>query len=318
MKHVLVIRFSALGDVAMLVPIVRAAAEKYPDVSFTMLSQQRFADLFSGLPANVIFHGVDLKKQSLLEIVSGLESYDLVADMHSVIRSVYIRAAMLFKGAKIASIHKGREEKRQLTKGKKHKPLKHTTLRYAEVFATLGLPIELPTNTCSGEGQGIGIAPFAAHQGKIYPTDRMERVIALLSESGERIVLFGGGKKEKEILGAWADKYPNVESVAGKLTMTEELALMRGLRVMLTMDSGNMHLASLVGTRVVSIWGATHPYAGFLGFGQSEDDCIQRDLPCRPCSIYGNKPCKFGDYRCMDITPEEIAGKILSVYEDCH
>lgn len=302
----------------MLVPIVRAAAEQYPDVSFTMLSQERFADLFGPMPANVTFHGVDLKKQSLIEIVSDLGSYDLVADMHSVIRSVYIRAAMLFKGAKIASIHKGRTDKRQLTKGNIHHPLKHTTVRYAEVFAALGLPIEMPTNTCSGEGQGIGIAPFAAHQGKIYPTERMERVIELLSQSGERIVLFGGGKKEKEILNAWAAKYPNVQSVAGLLTMQEELELMRNLRVMVTMDSGNMHLASLVGTRVVSIWGATHPYAGFLGFGQNENDCIQRDLPCRPCSIYGNKPCKFGDYRCMDITPEEVVNKIVSVYEDCH
>lgn len=296
----------------MLVPIVRTAAEQYPDVAFTMLSQQRFADLFSDMPSNVTFHGVDLKKESLLDIVSGLGSYDLVADMHSVIRSVYIRAAMLFKGAKIASIHKGREEKRQLTRGKIHRPLQHTTERYAEVFKSLGLSIELPTNLCSGEGNGIGIAPFAAHQGKIYPIERMERVVALLSESGERIVLFGGGKKEKEILGAWAEKYPNVESVAGKLTMSEELALMRSLRVMLTMDSGNMHLASLVGTRVVSIWGATHPYAGFLGVGQSEEDCIQRDLPCRPCSVYGNKACKFGDYRCMDIAPEEIVGRLKS------
>lgn len=302
----------------MLVPIVRAAAEQHPDVSFTMLSQQRFADLFDRMPANVIFHGVDLKKQSLLEIVSGLGSYDLVADMHSVIRSVYIRTAMRFKGAKTASIDKGRMEKYQLTRGKIHHPLKHTTERYAEVFAALGLPIELPTNTCSCEGQGIGIAPFAAHQGKIYPPERMERVIELLSQSGQHIVLFGGGKKEKEILGAWAAKYPNVESVAGKLTMKEELELICSLRVMLTMDSGNMHLASLFGTRVVSIWGATHPYAGFLGFGQSENDCIQRDIPCRPCSIYGNKPCKFGDYRCMDIKPEEIVGKILSVYEDRH
>lgn len=295
----------------MLVPIVRAAAEQYPDVEFTMLSQQRFADLFSELPSNVKFHGVDLKKQSLLNIVSGLDSYDLVADMHSVIRSVYIRAAMLFKGAKIASIHKGREEKRQLTKGNIHHPLQHTTERYAEVFASLGMPITLPAHRCSGEGNGIGIAPFAAHQGKIYPIERMERVIEMLSQKGERIVLFGGGKKEKEILGVWADKYPNVTSVAGQLTMKEELTLMRGLRVMLTMDSGNMHLASLVGTRVVSIWGATHPFAGFLGFGQSEDDCIQRDLPCRPCSIYGNKACKFGDYRCMDIAPEKIVERLM-------
>jgi len=152
----------------------------------------------------------------------------------------------------------------------------------------------------------IGVAPFAAHQGKIYPLDRMETVVAALSRRGDKVYLFGGGAHEVAILEDWAAKYPNVECVAGKLSMAEELELIRSLKVMISMDSGNMHLASLVGTRVVSIWGATHPMAGFLGVGQKEEDCIQRELPCRPCSIYGNKPCRFGDYRCMDITPEEI------------
>lgn len=297
----------------MLVPILRLAAEQYPDTSFTMLSQQRFADLFADMPANVSFHGVDLKKQSLHAIVSVLDRFDCVADMHSVIRSVYIRTALRLRGARVASIDKGRREKRLLTSGKIHKPLKHTTQRYADVFTALDLPIldrhssDIPPTS---DRSGIGIAPFAAHQGKIYPIDRMERVVDLLSQTGEHIVLFGGGKQEKAILEAWAAKYPNVESVAGKHSMSEELNIIRHLRLMLTMDSGNMHLASLVGTRVVSIWGATHPYAGFLGFGQSEADCIQRDLPCRPCSIYGNKPCAFGDYRCMDITPEQIVKHI--------
>ena len=125
----------------MLAPIVRKAAEQYPDVAFTMLSQQRFADLFSGMPENVTFHGVDLKKQSLHEIVKGLGKFDAVADMHSVLRSFYIRSAMLLKGARVASIDKGRSDKRKLTSGKIHSPLKHTTERYAEVFKTLYLPI---------------------------------------------------------------------------------------------------------------------------------------------------------------------------------
>lgn len=295
----------------MLAPILRAAAEQYPDTEFTMLSQQRFADLFAGMPTNVKFHGVDLKKQSLPSLTSALGSYDGVADMHGVIRSIFVSAAMLFKGAKVASIHKGRGEKRQLTKGKIHCRLKHTTERYADVFAALGMPLSLPSPANKNKGNGIGIAPFAAHPGKVYPIERMERVVELLSQKGERIVLFGGGKKEKEVLNAWAAKYPNVESIAGKLTLAEELEVMRTLRVMLTMDSGNMHLASLVGTRVISIWGATHPYAGFLGYGQREDDCIQRDLPCRPCSVYGNKPCIYGDYRCMDISPEEIVERLM-------
>ena len=315
MKRVLVIRFSALGDVAMLVPILRTAAEQYPEVEFTMLSQQRFADLFSEMPANVRFHGVDLKKQSLHEIVARLGLYDCVADMHSVLRSFYIRMALRLKGAKIASIDKGRWDKRRLTQGKVHAPLKHTTERYADVFAALDLPITdrlLTDNASDLNRSGVGIAPFAAHQGKIYPIERMERVVAMLSEQGEKVILFGGGKKEQVILESWAAKYPGVESIAGKKTMREELEIMRGLRVMITMDSGNMHLASLVGTRVVSIWGATHPYAGFLGYGQRERDCIQRDLDCRPCSIYGNKPCQFGDYRCMDIAPEEIVERVKS------
>ena len=298
----------------MLAPIVKMTAEQNPEVEFTMLSQKRFADLFADMPSNAIFHGVDLKKQSLLDIVSGLGSFDMVADMHSVLRSIYIRTAMMLKGSKVASIDKGRIEKRVLVSGRKHQQLKHTSQRYIDVFSKLGLQsIKGITHvkTTFLPRSGIGIAPFAAHQGKIYPIQRMEKVVELLSERGEKIILFGGGKKEKDILAAWAAKYPNVESVAGKYSMKEELELMSSLRVMVTMDSGNMHLASLVGTRVVSIWGATHPYAGFLGIGQSEKDCVQRnDLDCRPCSTYGNKECRFGDYRCMDIEPQEIVNRI--------
>jgi len=298
----------------MLSPIVRAAAEQYPDVAFTMLSQQRMEDLFAGMPPNVTFHGVNLRKDSLKQIVSGLGTYDLVADMHSVLRSVYIRSAMRLRGARVASIDKGRLSKQLLTRGFRRAPLMHTTERYAAVLERLGLPITMPQAVHS-DGTGIGIAPFAAHPGKIYPVERMERVVEILSKHGIPLTLFGGGKKEQDILGAWAARYNGVQSVAGKHTMAEELELMRGLRLMVTMDSGNMHLASLVGTRVISIWGATHPYAGFLGYGQREEDCISRDLDCRPCSIYGNKKCSFGDYRCLNIAPEEVAQTIIEAYD---
>ena len=100
----------------------------------------------------------------------------------------------------------------------------------------------------------------------------------------------------------------------GKLNMRTELNLMSHLDVMLAMDSGNMHLASLVGTPVVSVWGATHPYAGFMGWGQSEKNAVQISLPCRPCSIFGNKPCIRGDYACLrQITPNQIIEKVESL-----
>ncbi len=315
MKRILVIRFSALGDVAMLAPIVRAAAEESPDTEFTVLSQKRMRDLFAGMPGNVIFHGVDLKKQSLREIADGLGRFDAVADMHGVWRSLYIRMRMRLRGAKVATIDKGRWDKWRLTHGLIHRPLTPTAERYKKVFAGLYLPItdrERTGNEPATDRRGWGVAPFAAHEGKIYPLERMERVVEQLSKTGERVVLFGGGKKEQAILERWAEKYQGVESVAGKYSLAQELEIMRRLRGMVSMDSANMHLASLVGTRVVSIWGATHPKAGFLGFGQSESDCVQRELKCRPCSIYGNKRCKFGDYRCMDISPDEIVEKVKS------
>ena len=87
---------------------------------------------------------------------------------------------------------------------------------------------------------------------------------------------------------------------------------MSHLDVMISMDSSNMHLASLTDTPVVSIWGATHPFAGFLGWNQKAEDCVQLDLPCRPCSVYGNKPCFRGDYACLNgISSEEILNKLL-------
>ena len=317
MTNLLVIRFSALGDVALLAPVVRAAALQHPDVQITMLSQQRMADLFADMPANVRFLGVDLKKQSLREIVAGLGHYDLVADMHGVWRSLYIRTILRLRGSKVRTIHKGRFSRFLLTRQLSRNALKDTVLRFCDVIQGLGLALSALQAPCKMAGTGIGIAPFAAHKGKIYPLERMEEVVRLLSErtqkekGSEPIILFGGGKKEQEILDSWCAKYKHVLSTVGKYTLREELELMRGLRVMVTMDSANMHLASLVGTRVVSIWGATHPKAGFMGFGQSAEDCIQRDIPCRPCSIYGKRKCKFGDYRCMDITPEEVVDKVI-------
>ena len=96
--------------------------------------------------------------------------------------------------------------------------------------------------------------------------------------------------------------------------MHQELILMSHLDVMLSMDSANIHLASLTATPVVSVWGATHPYAGFVGWNQPQENIIQADLDCRPCSIYGKRPCRRGDLACMNmIRPEQIVERIEQI-----
>jgi ADP-heptose:LPS heptosyltransferase len=153
----------------------------------------------------------------------------------------------------------------------------------------------------------------------MYPLTKMEAVVSALSRNeNTEILLFGGGQYEITICEEWCNKYPHVKNYAGKLSLNEELSQIKQLDIMISMDSANMHLASLVGTRVISIWGATHPHAGFLGWKQSHEDIIQQDMDCRPCSVYGNKPCFRKDYACMEtIAPEQIIKKISQyVYAD--
>lgn len=327
MAHILVVRFSALGDVVMTVPVVSALANQYPHHQITVLSRTRMAAYFSHLPENVTFRGVDLEQykgvKGLYRLYRELEAegFDYVADCHDVLRTKVLRFFFWLRGIRVRHIHKGRAEKKALTRehGKEKKQLATSFERYARVFEQLGFPFHLEYTPMRkprpAEGvpqHWIGIAPFAAHAGKIYPLEQMKKVVELLTaDEQNRIFLFGGGKKEQAVLSEWEQLSPRVESVVGKFRQQEELDLMSQLDVMLSMDSANMHLASLVGTPAVSVWGATHPYAGFLGWGQREEDIVQEDLECRPCSIYGNKPCLRGDYACLNqIKPEQIVQKI--------
>ena len=320
-----------MGDVAIAVPVIQVLAEQYPDLDITVLSRKNWEPMFIHTPSNVHFVGADLKhkhhgRKGLRQLLEQIDyrSFDLVADLHFVLRSYYIDWLMCLHGAKIRWIHKGHLSKWYLCRSWNHskKELPATRERYLDVFRRLGYPIRMDAQAAidnNREKVNIGIAPFAAHKGKIYPLSRMERVVNMLGKQldqrGEKVLLFGAGPTEKAILDRWAQKYKGVESMVGRMTLDEDIRTMAGLRLMLTMDSGNMHLSSLAHTRCMSIWGATHHKAGFLAYGQSPDDCIERDLPCRPCSTYGKKECKYKDWHCLDIAPKDIVKRIMSVYE---
>ena len=335
-KNVLVIRFSAIGDVAMTVPVLQSVARAYPDTHFTMLSNARFAPLFAGMPDNVSFLGVDLKKDyhgfgAMFKLFLSLRKkhFDAVADIHRVLRTTALSFFYRLFFTKVRRIHKDRRSRKRLTrfKNKDLTPRLTSFDRYRIVLEKLGFKFDVEFSSIFGNGKGdlsaiknivgnkecpwIGVAPFAAHKGKIYPLYLMEEVVAQLDSAGVcRQFVFAYGKELAQVQ-EWAEKYRSVEMIDTSLGMAGELILMSHMNVMLAMDSSNMHLASLTGTPVVSIWGATHPAAGFMGWGQDPDNCIQLDLPCRPCSIYGKKECMYGDYRCLTgIDPDTIFSKV--------
>ena len=331
MKKLLVIRFSALGDIAMTVPVVHDLAVQYPELDITMLSREMARPLFERMPKNVHFFAADLKgrHKGLLGLCrlwrdAHLSDFDYIADFHDVLRTWWLRTEGCLRRKKVAKIDKGRQGKKALTRQKNKVFEQQATSfeRYAKVLEQLGFPIKpqfvkldysafCETQKADNE-TWVGIAPFAKHPAKVYPLEKIEQVIKTLSErENTRVFLFGGGAEESQQIESLCTKYNNVQPAKSQQGLRGELALMGQLDVMLSMDSANMHLASLVGTRVVSIWGGTHPFAGFLGWNQKAEDCIQLDLPCRPCSVYGNKACSRGDYACMNgITPEQIIGKL--------
>lgn len=307
---ILAYRFSAFGDVVMAATVLREVAEQNPNVSFLFMSRKQFRVFFDN-HSNIEFLGIDLDEYKgifgmyrLFKKITQTHSIDAVADLHDVIRTKFLSKLFRWRGRKVSIIDKGKEEKEHLTDVKNiyKTQLKSTVERYADVFLRLGIPVKLSHELPSTDSikSGIGFAPFAQHKGKMLPLDKSEELLRILSQK-EQIYLFGGGDAEKKVLENWEKKYPNVLSVAGKKTLREELELIKSLRLMISMDSANMHLASFVGTRCVSVWCATHPYAGFLGYGQSAKDAVgQKDLTCRPCSVFGNKECFRGDYACQN------------------
>lgn len=336
-KRLLVMRFSAMGDVAMTVPVLHALATQNPELRITMLTRSRLAPMFEWLPSNVQVKGLDFADGDgvfgLTKIYQKLKTgnYDAVADLHDVLRTKFLRTCFKMNGTRVAVVDKCRKDRKALIgNGMTHEPLRPMSERYADVFRSLHLSVDLsqpmkislkgenftPVRNVAGqkqpENKWIGIAPFAAHQQKIYPLNKMQQVAQQLSEQGYKVFLFGAGNKEQEILSEW--KAERIISVCGKLGgLHNEMLLMSQLDLMISMDSANMHIASLTGIPVLSIWGATHPKAGFYGYGQPPENIVQLDLPCRPCSIYGNKPCQFGDLRCMNITPETIVNKAMEI-----
>lgn len=339
MAKILAIRLSALGDIAMTVAVLKSFADIYPEHEITLMSRPIAGKLLEGLPENVHFRPVKLDEYKGIGGMHRLsrelanEGYDAIADMHDVLRTKMLRFFLKRKGKLTARIDKGRKERKQLVRKRNKRMVQLTTSpeRYAQVLNKLGYPIELqpfhkyakePADISSlvsvtgekGDDAWVGIAPFAAHKGKIYPLPLMEKAITLLADrKGLKIFLFGSGPEEKQWCETIEARQENVCSLIGKTNLTKELMLMSHMNVMVTMDSANMHLSALAGTPTLSIWGATHPLAGFSGMQAAGSRILQLDMECRPCSIFGNKPCMFGDYRCMArIAPQDVAEAIMN------
>ncbi len=337
-------RLSAMGDVAMTVPVLRALVNQHPNVKITLISRPFFQPFFEGIP-NVSFFAFDEKKRhkgflGLLWLYRDLKALkvDAFADLHNVLRSKIIRNFFAFSGKKMAFVDKARAEKKALTRAenKIFKQLPSIFERHVKVFEKLGFTVDLfhpkfpdkvilsdkikaiidikkENATC----KLIGIAPFAQYDSKVYPLDLMQEVIDELAlHTNYKILLFGGGKKEIEQLLMFSSNKENVINCAGKISFQEELQLISNLDIMLSMDSGNAHIAAMLGVKVITLWGATHPYTGFLPFNQPLENALVSDrnlFPLLPTSIYGNKKVAGYEDAMRTISVSKIVATVHSL-----
>ena len=322
----LIIRFSTLGNVAMTVPVVASLSKRYTDDKFIVAGKKELSAMFAQMP-NVEFYEVDnrLDWHGVIQLWRDLKGrIDSVIDLQDVRRTRVLDLLMQLSGKRVTRVHYGRLRKQLIVQlGRKSQPLPSEFERYRDAFRRAGLETDtdfeaIPVNKQAAKviderfgkknGKWIGVAPFAKSRSNMLPYSVTKEVLQRLTNNADTTVfLFGAGAVECEMLRQWASVFPQTISIAGTLRLEEELELMRKLDVMICMDSANQHLSSLVGLRAISVWCATHPCIGFMGWKQDPNDIVQLDdLRCRPCTCHGTNHCRYGNFACREIKAETI------------
>lgn len=340
LQHIVIFRLSAMGDVAMTVPVIRALVEQHPNLRVTVVSRPFFKPFFKGID-RVDFFPVDVKKKhkgflGLIRLYQDIKKLnpDYFADFHNVLRAQIVRRLFCFSGVPTASLDKGRDEKKALirTENKVFKPVQSMFENHVQTLSKLGFTVaikqpsfpaipplanELSEYKKEEDKTWIGIAPFAQYDSKVYPLDLMQKVVDELAEDENHLIfLFGGGEKEIALLNQLKRDNYNVIVMAGKVKLEVEMNLIQHLDVMLSMDSGNAHIAAMLGVKVVTLWGATHPFAGFAPFNQPMDYCLTADrekYPLLPTSVYGNKKVEGYEDAMRTIDPTQVCRKVITV-----
>jgi ADP-heptose:LPS heptosyltransferase len=342
--NLLVFRFSSMGDVALTLPILKGLLTNNKNLCITLVTRSLYSPFFENITGLKVypcdFQGRYKGVVGIFRLFQDLRSsarIDHVIDLHSVIRTWILNLLFRFNGIPVSRVNKGRKEKKQLLNGKIFRKLKSTLDRYLDTFQGLDLSFDYPDipvihinekytkeaesfigNTYPENIQRIGFAPFALHKLKTWPIHHTRELLKMIEEQTNACVyLFGGGPEETVVLSDLASDYNHCFNMAGEISLGAEIALMQKMHFMLTMDSSNMHLSSIAGVKTVTIWGATHPYAGFEAYLQDKERNFQvskKDLPCRPCTVFGKGYCKRKDFACMEwLTPQQVFDKLINL-----
>ena len=337
-KKILIIRFSSMGDVIIASPLIRVLRAAYPKAQIDFLVKSEYADLVRFNPhLSSIVELKTVDKDELKELKRSLcrTHYDIIFDIHNSLRSRYL---LWFSGAKYTRVINKRVIRRFFL-------IKFKWNFYGNIISVADRYLETAkTFHISNDGQGleifvneesvstvkammgkyrlerydlvIGLAPSARHYTKRWLPERYVELGTEIAKKFSAKLLIFGSKNEQDYCGDIAQMInanlgsTAAESFAGKLTLLETAAVLDGCSLVITNDSGIMHLAAARKKKVIAIFGSTVKEFGFFPYGTDNAVVENENLSCRPCSHIGLEKCPRNHFKCMK---DIYAGDVLNV-----
>lgn len=320
-KTYIIIRLSALGDVAMTLPALYSAADDHPGDQFVLVTQYFMSRLVIQSPLNLTTIPFQLEQYGsplgLLRFTKKLHQLypnAIVVDLHHSLRTRSMGFILKTLGHRLISIEKPYEERKKLLETRVEQRvdpelyLPRMTDLYFLTLKRAGLNMLSKGRLVTGRTNcprriTIGIAPNAHYRGKMISREQVLQLIDGLSERFPDcdMILYGAAGAEARKNRELVQLRPNKVRLTAAEGLANEVEEIAQLDCMVSMDSANQHIAAMVGTPVISIWGATHPASGYIPFRTPLANCIGAELECRPCSIKGDKICHRGDYACLSL-----------------
>jgi heptosyltransferase-2 len=342
-QKILIIRFSSIGDIVLATALLRVLHKRFPTSPIDFVVRKEYTELIRNnknlnciyeFDAKTGFFGLRKLKSQLR-----VEHYDLIVDIHNSLRSRYLR--WLLGANDVVVICKRIFARTMLIRLKKNLYRNAISVadRYIEPVQKYGvandgkgleifIPDELRSHTLSNmknlginkSSTIIGFCPSAKHTTKCWPKERFAELgIRLVKENNAKILLLGGTADIERCLDIAdainnATRKENAIDLSGELSLLENAIAMEACTLIVTNDSGLMHIATAMKKKVVAIFGPTVREFGFFPIGKEQVVLERNGLYCRPCSHIGGKICPEGHFRCMkEIQVEEVIKSILAI-----
>ncbi len=338
-RKILIIRLSSIGDILLTTPAIRLIKKRFPDAEIDFVVKKQFAELVQSHPAihKIFLFDKNDDRYSLKKLKNQIvsEQYDLIIDLHKNFRSVYLS---LFSGAKkIVRYRKFSIRRFIFVKFKLNLfgkiipiyqryllPLEEFDIKYDDEGLEIFFPAEVDGFIFEKYGHFserqfnkiIGIAPGASFATKRWLPEYFEQVIQHLAHNPKYGIILFGDNRDRELIDSLNIKgYRNVLVAAGELTLLQTTALMNKCQIVISNDSGLMHIAAALKKKIIAIFGSTTRELGFFPVAKHKTILENKTLSCRPCSHIGRQSCPKKHFRCMtEIKPQQVIEAVEEMF----